>query len=193
MKTRIIIVSLVSLLLAGTAGWAGEGALVVFDNPSYPPTLPYFMWADDHGSGLTVVMALWDDSEPILDNAVEVFLPDTAMKFTPDFPFPIPDTINYRSNNVPVAVYADATPGEIVAAYSAYDYGGQEFLENQLVASGFVKGCWVGKNFKATLYSVKGPVDLVGGGQAILIASGHEVFNNGPLELPETHDWVGLH
>jgi len=106
---------------------------------------------------------------------------------------PIPDTINYRSNDVPVAVYADATLEEIVEAYKSYNIGGKEFLEDHLVASGFVKGRWVGKNFKATSYSVKGPVELVGGGEAMLIASGHEVFKNGPYECPETHDKVKLH
>lgn len=184
---------IVTLLLIRTVSWAGEGAIVVFDDPSYPPFLEYFIWADDYGSGLTVVMALWDDSEPILDDAVEVFLPDTAMKFTPDWPFPIPDTINYRSNDVPVAVYSEATPLIIRDAYIDYDTWGQGYLEDHLVASGFVKGRWVGKNFKATSYSVIGPVDLVGGGEAILVASGHEVFKNGPLEYPETHEKVNLH
>ena len=184
---------IVTLLLIGTVSWAGEGAIVVFDDPSYPPFLEYFIWDDDHGSGLTVVMALWEDVEPTLDDAVEVFLPDTAMKFTPDLPFPIPDTINYRSNDVPVAVFAEATPIEIRDAYTKYDAEDREFLEDHLVASGFVKGRWVGKNFKATSYSVIGPVDLVGGGEAILVASGHEVFKNGPLEAPETHEKVDLH
>jgi hypothetical protein len=175
------------------SGDAGEGAIVVFDNPSYPPFVPYFIWADDHGSGLTVVMALWEGLDPILDDSVEVFLPDTAMKFTPEYPFPVPDTINYRSDDVPVFVYADATLKEILDAYTNFDSWGQEFLEGQLVASGFVKGKWVGKNFKATSYSAKGPVDLEGGGEAILVASGHEVFKNGPLEFPKTHDRVELH
>ena len=189
MKKKLIIISLLSLLFAGGAGWAGPGAVAVFDHPSYPPFLQYFIWSDDHGSGLTVVMALWEDSDPVLDNAVEIFLPDTAAKFTPA---PVPDTINYRSNNVPVAVYTDATPGEIVNAYANYEFWGQTFLETNLVASGLVRGCWIGKNFKATLYSVKGPVELVEGGQALLIASGNEVFKDGPLQLPETHDRVQL-
>ena len=68
MKKGILIISIVSLLFIGTSGWAGEGALVVFDDPHYPPFLEFFLWGDDHGSGLTVQMGLWEDGEPILND-----------------------------------------------------------------------------------------------------------------------------
>jgi len=194
MKRILITISIISLILFGTIAQAGEGAWVVFDDPSYPPSFQYFMWSDDQGSGLTVVMALWGDDGPILADAVEVFLPESAMKFTPDFGFPIPDTINYKSNEVPVAVYDGITIGELVEAYRYYDYGGRELLAENLIASGFVKGKWVGKNFKETSYSAIGPVYLEREeGEAILIAKGHEIFKDGPLEAPETHEKVELH
>jgi len=194
MKRIMITISIISLILFGTIAQAGEGAWVVFDDPSYPPSFQYFMWSDDQGSGLTVVMALWGDDGPILTDAVEVFLPESAMKFTPDFGFPIPDTINYRSNEVPVAVYDGITIGEIVGAYTDYDFEDRAFLKEHLIASGFVKGKWVGKNFKATSYSAIGLVYLEREeGEAILVATGHEVFKDGPLEIPETHEKVELH
>ena len=60
--------------------WAGGGAIVVFDSPGYPYSL--WIWDDDHGSGLTVAMALREDfsmdGSPTLDDSVEVFLPDPA-------------------------------------------------------------------------------------------------------------------
>jgi hypothetical protein len=194
MKRSLTTISIIFFTLFGTIALAGEGAWVVFDDPSYPPTFQYFMWSDDQGSGLTVVMALWEDEDPILADALEVFLPESAMKFTPDFGFPIPDTINYRSNEVPVAVYDGITLEEIVGAYSNYYVGGRALLEDHLIASGFVKGKWVGKNFKATTYSAIGPVYLEKEeGEAILVATGHEVFKDGPLEIPETHEKVELH
>ena len=52
----------------------------------------------------------------------------------------------------------------------------EDLFENYLVASGFVKGHWSGKSFKATSVHAIGPVDLEGGGEAILVAVGHEIY-----------------
>lgn len=150
--------------------WAGGGAIVVFDSPGYPYSL--WIWDDDHGSGLTVAMALKEDGSPTLDDSVEVFLPDPARKFTP---FPIPDSFSLRGDDVPVAVF-EATEEEIIAAYIDENY---DFLESLLVASGFVKGRWSGKAFKAISVNAIGTVSLVNGEEALLVAVGHEVYENG--------------
>ena len=169
-------------LTAWSGSSSGEGAIVVFDTPSYPFTL--WIWEDGQGSGLTVALAFRRGSgfpgvkpsptdPPTLDDAVEIFLPDTAKKFTP---FPgVPDTLKVSGSQVPVAVF-EATEGEILEAYLDGDL---EFLEDTLVASGFVKAQWSGKAFRATSVHAIGPVILIEGGEAMLVATGHEVYEKG--------------
>jgi hypothetical protein len=166
--------------------WDGGGAIVVFDSPDYPYSI--WIWDDDHGSGLTVAMALTEDGSPTLDDSVEVFLPDPARKFTPSVPFPIPDSFSLSGDDVPVAVF-EATEDQIGDAYEDKDY---DFLESRLVASGFVKGRWSGKAFKAMSVQAIGTVSLVNGGEARLIAVGHEVYKNGVFLPERSHYKVGL-
>ena len=169
-------------LTARSGNSSGEGAIVVFDIPSYPYTL--WIWEDGQGGGLSVALAFRRNSEfpgvmpsptdpPTLDDAVEIFLPDPAKKFTP---FPgVPDTLKVSGDEVPVAVF-EATEEDILEAYLS---GDQDFLAETLVASGFVKAQWSGKAFRATSVHAIGPVILIGGGEAILVATGHEVYEKG--------------
>lgn len=189
---RLIIVLLSIFLLIGVLSfsvsvqplWAGGGAIVVFDSPGYPYSL--WIWDDDHGSGLTVAMALKEYGLPTLDDSVEVFLPDPARKFTP---FPIPDSFSLRGDDVPVAVF-EATEEEIIAAYIDENY---DFLESLLVASGFVKGRWSGKAFKAISVQAIGTVSLlVNGEEAQLVAVGHEAYEDGVFLPGRSHYKVEL-
>jgi hypothetical protein len=179
----------VTLLLIGVASWAGEGAMVIFDNPICP--FRVMIWGDDYGSGLTVAMALKEgyktEGECTLDDGVEIFLPGSATKFTPA-PF-IPDSFKFRGEDVPVAVY-EATEKEIS---DAYVFGYPDFLEEHEVASGLVNGRWSGKAFKAISYSALGTVELIDGGEAMLIAVGSEVYKEGPFSEPDIHREVDLH
>ena len=174
--------------------WAGGGAIVVFDSPGYPYSL--WVWDDDHGSGLTVAMALKEDGSPTLDDSVEVFLPDPAMKFTPVAPFPIPDSFSLRGDDVPVAVFEETTAEEIYDAYEDEDY---DFLKSKIVASGFVKGRWSGKAFKVISVKAIGTVSLlvngevVNGEEAQLVAVGHEAYEDGMILPGLSHYKVGLH
>lgn len=178
----------VTLLLIGIVSWAGEGAMVIFDNPICP--FRVMIWGDQ-GSGLTVAMALKEDYDPggecTLDDVVEIFLPGSAMKFTPA-PF-IPDSFKMRGNDVPVTVY-EATEEQI---FEAYVSGNSDFLEEHELAYGLVNGHWSGKAFKAISYSALGTVELIDGGEAMLIAVGHEVYKEGPFSEPDIQRQVDLH
>lgn len=185
---RLMIVLLSIFLLIGVLSfsasvqplWASGGAIVVFNSPGYPYSI--WIWDDDHGSGLTVAMALKEDGSLTLDDSVEVFLPDPARKFTP---FPIPGTFSLSGDDVPVAVF-EATEGEILNAYIDGDI---EFLENSIVASGFVQGRWSGRAYKAISVQAIGTVSLlvngevVNGEEAQLVAVGNEVYENGMILL----------
>ena len=100
--------------------------------------------------------------ECTLDDVVEIFLPGSAMKFTPA-PF-IPDSFKMRGNDVPVTVY-EATEEQILEAYVS---GNSDFLEEHELAYGLVNGRWSGKAFKAISYSALGTVELIDGGEAML-------------------------
>lgn len=196
---RLMIVLLSIFLLIGVLSfsasvqpqWAGGGDIVVFDSVDYPYSI--WTWDDDHGSGLTVAMALRKDfsmdGSPTLDDSVEVFLPDPARKFTPDAPFPIPDSFSLRGDDVPVVVF-EATEGEIIAAYLA---GNITSLENLIVANGLVKGRWSGKAFKAMSVQAIGTVILVNGEEAQLVAVAHEAYKDGVFLPGRSHYKVGLH
>jgi hypothetical protein len=189
MKQKIVIILCILFgifamlpLAAWSGSPSGEGAFVLFDTPSYPFTL--WIWEDGQGGELTVALAFRRGSEfpevkplptdpPTLDDAVEIFLPDTAKKFTP---FPgVPDTLKVSGDEVPVAVF-EATEEDILDAYIE---GDNVFLAETLVASGFVKAQWSGKAFRATSVHAIGPVFLIEGGEAILVATGHEVYEKG--------------
>ena len=187
-----VVLILVFFLMASIQSLArGQGAIVVFDNPSYPYRI--WIWDDDQGSGLCVAMAFREDyastGEPTLDDAVEVFLPDPARKFTP---FPMPDSFSMSGEDVPVAVFA-ATEKEIFDAYTSGKSGKQKFLEKHLVASGFVEGHWSGKAFKAISVHAIGPVALEDGWEAILVAVGHEIYENGVFDPTLSYYKVELH
>jgi hypothetical protein len=177
-----------SLLLAGNISWAGQGAMVVFDNPVCP--FRVLIWGDQD-SGLTVAMAMKENYDPdgdcTLDDVVEIFLPDSATKFTPA-PF-IPDTFKQRGKDVPVSVY-EATEEQVMEAYVS---GDSDFLVEHEVAYGFVDGQFSGKAFKAITYSAIGTVELIEGGEAMLIAVGHEVYKEGPFSEPVFNWKVDLH
>lgn len=189
MKAKIAIIACTFVAILATlpfTAWSidpsGQGAIVVFDSPSYPYSL--WIWEDGQDGGLTVALAFRRGAEfpmampsptdpPTLDDAVEVFLPDTAKKFTP---FPgVPDTLKVRGTEVPVAVF-EATEDDILSAYLD---GDKAFLEEKLLACGFVKAQWSGKAFMATSVHAIGPVMLIAGGEAMLVATGHEVYEKG--------------
>lgn len=88
-----------------------------------------------------------------------------------------------------LAVYEE----EEQVVYTAYDTGTQVSLEDSRVASGWVKGHWSGKTFKVITYSAIGPVDLKGGGEAQLVAVGHEYYEDGAFSEPDTNEKVDLH
>ena len=188
----IVFVVILTLCMITAVSRAGDGALVVLDAPSYPYRL--WVWEDGKGGGLTVAVAMRSNigfpyaiPEPgdprTLDDAVEIFLPDTARKFTPDYGFPIPDTIKVSATDVPVAVF-EATESQIYNAYVDPDNPeNQGVLEDTIIASGFVKAQWSGKAFKATSVHAIGRVSLIDGGEAILVATGHELYDN-PYEDP---------
>ena len=117
-----VVLILVFFLLASIQSLArSQGAIVVFDNPSYPYRI--WVWDDDHGSGFCVAMAFREDyassGEPTLDDAVEVSLPDPARKFWPPWmPIPVPDSFSMSGEEVPVAVF-EATEEEIFDAYTS--------------------------------------------------------------------------
>lgn len=163
--------------------WDGGGAIVVFDSPGYLYSI--WIWDDDHGSGLTVAMALMEEGSPTLDDSVEVFLPDPARKFTT---VPVPGSFSLKGDDVPVAVFK-ATEEDIRAVY----LGGDDILLlSSLVATGFVKGRWSGKAFKAISVQAIGTVILVNGEEAQLVAVGHEAYEDGVFLPGRSHYKVEL-
>jgi hypothetical protein len=183
----IFFIVILLLSIIGAVSWAGDGAMV-FRSPSYPYRV--LMWGDDHGSGYTVAVALRDNfapypAEPTLDDALEIFLPEAARHFTP-FPF-IPDLYNLKGDDVPVAVYD--LPEDVV--FDAYEWGYEEDLAEDIVAIGLVKVHWNGKSYKSVSYSAIGPVNLMDGGEALLVATGHELYKNGVFL--RAHEKVDLH
>ena len=90
--------------------------------------------------------------------------------------------------------YERATESEIFNAYvDPQNPQNEGVLENTIIASGFVKAQWAGKAFKAISIHAIGPVTLIEGGEATLVATGHESYDD-PYEPPSKYFYkVELH
>ncbi len=154
--------------LGGTAHAKGGGGAQILRSPYVNPF--YLITWYDNKTDLSVAVAYYESDGwpvpggfPTLDAALSVFLPESAHAFTPYFPNA---AVNWHGDEVPVAVY-NAGEQEVLTAYVTANF---DFLEEHLVAAGFVSAMMVGRVGAALQMNAVGKVELIEGGTATLTA-----------------------